>query len=138
MKPRPVHLSLALVTLAALLFAAGCGDSSTDKGQTTTGTASERQSGATTVPPPPGSSAQSCGNTTVRGTSGLRVTGVGCPTGRGIVAVWARTDTCSADVSRPACTVDHGYRCIGARTTTGIAVACARPGQSISFLAKRN
>ncbi|MGB7587082.1 MAG: hypothetical protein WBM00_00060 [Solirubrobacterales bacterium] len=128
---------LPLPVVLAAILAAGCGSSSGDHSQTTTGTSPERISPTTGTSAPPGASTQSCGNTTVAGTSQLRVTGVGCPIGRGVVANWANDASCTADVSRPSCTIYHGYRCIGARTETGIAVSCTQPGRSIAFLAKR-
>jgi hypothetical protein len=126
-------LPLALAALFALgAFAAGCGFSNDES---STSTASEAT--ATVPDAPPGAAAQSCGNTTVAGTSQLRVTGVGCPVGRGLVASWSNNDACTADDSRPACTI-RGYRCIAARTDAGLAVSCAHSGSSISFIAKRD
>lgn len=125
------------------VFAVGCGSSEDDGDATApsqppaaTSPSSEPPS-ATTRTAPPGVRAEGCGNTTVAGTSGLQVTGVGCPIGRGVVAAWTKSDSCATDVSRPACTVYRGYRCIGARTDAGIAVSCAQQGRSISFLARR-
>jgi hypothetical protein len=133
------HFLLPLVLAAAFtlgMFAAGCGSSDDESGTSTT---SEPAATTSTTPTePPGATAQECGNTTVAGTSQLRVTGVGCPVARGIVANWAKSDACAAANSRPFCTVYRGYRCIAARTDAGLAVNCVRPGRSISFIAKRN
>ena len=125
------------LVLAALLgvgvLVVGCGSSNDES---STGATSEAT--ATVPDAPPGATAQECGNTTVAGTSQLRVTGVGCPVGRGIVASWSKNDACTAADSRPACTVNRGYRCIAARTDAGLAVSCARSGRSLSFIAKPN
>lgn len=132
---RPFLLPLTLAALFAVgVLATGCG-SSNDESRTTSEPAATT---STTPTAPPGATAQECGNTTVAGTSQLRVTGVGCPVARGIVANWAKSDSCAATNSRPACTVYRGYRCIAARTDVGLAVNCVRPGRSISFIAKRN
>jgi hypothetical protein len=131
-----IAVPLTIAVLAAALLG-GCGSSS-DGGtgtQTATGSGSASGTPAQSGAAPGGASAQSCGNTTVTGTSGLRVTGVGCPVGRAVVAAWSQEGSCSAADSRPACTVS-GYRCIGARTDAGIAVSCAQPGRSLSFVAR--
>jgi hypothetical protein len=130
-------LPLALTAVLALgMLAAGCG-SSDDESSTST-TSESAATTSTTPTAPPGATARECGNTTVAGTSQLRVTGVGCPVARGIVANWAKSNVCAAANSRPACTIYRGYRCIAARTDAGLAVNCVRPGRSISFIAKRN
>jgi hypothetical protein len=126
-------LSLATVALTAAPLA-GCGSSSDDESQTRA-----RKAPAATSTAPIGATAEGCGNTTVAGTSGLRVTGVGCAVGRGVVAVWSNKRACStpSGASRYSCTVNDGYRCLGADTDRGIAVSCAQKGLSISFVAKR-
>jgi hypothetical protein len=130
-------LSLVLTAVFALgALATGCGSS--DNESSTSTTSEPAATTSTTPTAPAGATAQECGNTTVAGTSQLRVTGVGCPVARGIVAHWAKSDACAAHTSRPACTVSRGYRCISARTDAGLAVSCARSGSSISFIAKRN
>ncbi|HET8639236.1 MAG TPA: hypothetical protein VFL89_03205 [Solirubrobacterales bacterium] len=137
-------LPLALAALFAVgILVTGCGssdgESSTSTGREPTATTGTTPEATATVPDAPaGATAQECGNTTVAGTSQLRVTGVGCPVGRGIVASWSKNDACTADSSRPACTVNRGYRCIAARTNAGLAVSCARSGRSLSFIAKPN
>ena len=134
---RHFFLSLALAAVLALgALATGCGSSDDESSTSTTSEPAATTSASPTAPP--GATAQECGNTTVAGTSQLRVTGVGCPVGRGIVASWAKSDACAANSSRPACTVSSGYRCIAARTDAGLAVNCVRPGRSISFIAKSN
>ncbi len=136
---RPVHV-LATAALAAALLA-GCG-SSPNAGSTTTGGAaaggSQAPPAARTPTAPAGATARSCGNTTVAGTEQLRVAGVGCAIGRGVVAAWVNKRAClgPAGASRPACSVSD-YRCLGVRTSRGTAVSCAQPGRSISFVAKR-
>lgn len=126
----------ALVAFAALT--AGCGSS--DDATSESSSAQERAPTATATTPaaPPGASAQSCEGT-VAGTGQLRVTGIGCDVGRGVVAAWADKPSCSpgGEASRVSCTAQSDYRCLGAATDRGIAVSCARPGSSVAFLARR-
>ncbi|HEX6687247.1 MAG TPA: hypothetical protein VF085_01120 [Solirubrobacterales bacterium] len=124
---RPLLPALAfLVVLAA--WTSGCGSSDE----------SEPTATATAQKAPPGATARGCGETTVAGTEGLRVTGIGCDVGRGIVAAWTNRPGCSLgqDASRSSCTVHGDYRCLAAATDRGIAVSCARPGGSAAFLAR--
>lgn len=55
------------------------------------------------------------------------------------MAGWARRNKCSSpgDASRYSCTVSD-YRCLAARIDRGLAVSCAQPGRSLSFIAKRD
>ncbi|MBW8059694.1 MAG: hypothetical protein FVQ78_05040 [Solirubrobacterales bacterium] len=129
---------LPIIALAAAL-AAGCGSSSSEQ------SGNEQSQAATTQPPtartaptaPAGASAQSC-SAGVAGVGELRVAGVACKTGRLVTAGWSGDASCAspAAASRFGCTV-RGYRCLGAATERGIAVSCARPNRSISFIAKR-
>jgi hypothetical protein len=125
---RPLWPALALLVVLAA-WATACG-SSDESEPTATATAPKAPLGAT---------ARSCGETTVAGTEGLRVTGIGCDVGRGIVAAWTRQPGCSLgqDASRSSCTVYDEYRCLAAATDRGIAVSCARPGGSAAFIARR-
>jgi hypothetical protein len=129
-----VRVHFRLPTLAVLLALgaalAGCGSS--DEGSPT--------ATATSPPAPAGASARDCGETTLAGTQGLHVTGIGCDVGRGVVATWARKPGCAPapGASRSSCSVYDGYRCLAAATERGIAVSCARPGGSAAFLANRN
>ncbi len=129
---RPARLLLILALLAAAA-PAGCGSSNDDATNEARTTAT-----ATTPPAPAGAAVWSCEGT-VAGTGDVRVTGIGCDGGRGVVARWASEPSCSAPAgaSRFACTVHGGYRCLGAGAERGIAVSCARPGSSVSFVAKR-
>jgi hypothetical protein len=126
----------ALVALAVL--ASGCG--SADDSSRERSAAPERTPTATATTPeaPPGASAQTCEDT-ANGAEQLRVTGTGCDVGRGVVAAWTNQPSCSPgnEASRVSCDVRDGYRCLGAAAGRGIAVSCARPGSSISFLSKR-
>lgn len=132
------RLTALLIAMALLgLGAAGCGSSSESGGEGRATQSSTSRPAPPRLHTPPGAAAQSCGKTTVSGTEGLRVTGVGCDVGRGVVAVWAHSSSCSASTSRPSCSVYRGYRCIGARTDAGLAVSCARGGSSVSFVARR-
>ncbi|HET7053790.1 MAG TPA: hypothetical protein VFI09_07745 [Solirubrobacterales bacterium] len=132
---RPGRLLIALLALVATLAAAGCGSSGGDSSRS-----NEARSTATATTPtaPPGASARSCEGT-APGTGRVRVTGVGCDVGRGVVAAWAGKTACvrPAGESRFSCSVYRGYRCLGAAAERGIAVSCSRPGSSVSFLARR-
>jgi hypothetical protein len=124
-----------LVLAAAALVAAtgGCGASSSDqRSPGGRGTASPR-----TPTAPVGASARRCASAPA-GVEGLRVSGVSCAAGRGVVAAWADARRCRrpSGASRFSCPV-AGYRCLGAATARGVAVTCARPGRSISFVARR-
>jgi hypothetical protein len=132
---RPGRLLIALLALAATLAAAGCGSSGGDSSQSNKARSTAT---ATTPPAPPGASARRCEGT-VAGTGHVRVTGIGCDVGRGVVAAWAGKAACvsPAGESRFSCSVHRGYRCLGASAERGIAVSCSRPGSSVSFLARR-
>ena len=126
----PLSLQLVLAMAVAALAAGGCGSSDEgSEGTTPTG------GGATTSKAPAGASAQNC-RATVAGVADLSVTGVSCEAGRGVVTAWAAKSACGNGGSRTSCSID-AYRCLGARTDRGLAVSCARPGHSISFVAKR-
>ncbi len=120
-----------LIALVALL--PGCGSS--DKSGTEVETAG---SSSATPAAPAGASARSCEGV-VASAGRLRVTGIGCDVGRGIVATWVNKPACARPegASRYSCTVYRGYRCQGAATERGIAVSCARHGRSLAFVAKR-
>jgi hypothetical protein len=134
----PAARLLVLLVLAALAVAAASGCGSSDNGAAESNQA-DTTATTTTPPTPPGASARSCEGT-VAGTGEVRVTGIGCDVGRGVVASWANQPGCSepADASRFSCAVYGGYRCLGAATSSGIAVSCARPGSSVAFVAKRS
>jgi hypothetical protein len=129
-------LSLAVVVLVASLvmaFVGGCGSSSNET--STSSSSDERNAPASKAPA--GAAARDCAGA-AGGVSHLRVTGVDCSTGRGIVASWDRRGDCRAPAgaSRASCGIE-GYRCLGAAIAHGLAVSCAGPGRSISFVAKR-
>jgi hypothetical protein len=117
-------LALALVAI----LASGCGSS---------GTESSGKGSTTKTAAPPGAAVLACAGTPA-GAGALRTSGVGCARGREVVARWTARDACGANAgtSRTSCTVG-GYRCLGIATERGLAVSCARPGHSISFVAKR-
>jgi len=128
-------LSLALAVLAAGLFAllgSGCGSS-----DETTESGSSSGGGATPSEQPVGATAQDCA-AAVAGISRLRVTGVDCPAGQDVVVGWDEKGSCRAPAgaSRVSCNVGD-YRCLGAAAERGLAISCARPGHSVSFVAKR-
>jgi hypothetical protein len=127
-----ILLAVAALTVTATTGCGSSGDGGTESSETKT-TAT-----ATTPPAPAGASARSCEGTPT-GTGQVRVTGIGCDVGRGVVAAWASKPDCSAPAgaSRFSCAVYRGYRCLGAATDRGFAVSCTRPGSSVSFVAKR-
>lgn len=127
----PLSLALALLALGvAALPIGGCGSSGE-------GTNEGMGGSATSSNAPPGAAAQGC-TVAVRGVSALRVSGAACASGRSIVAAWSDEDGCrvAGEASRTSCTV-AGYRCLSASAQSGLAVSCARPGRSISFIARR-
>lgn len=126
--------SALLVAVALAALTTGCGSS--DGGSRDSAEDSPTAT-ATTPDAPPGASARTCEGEVV-GAAELRVTGIGCDVGLRVVAAWAGEPSCSAPAggSRFSCSVYDGYRCLGARAERGIAVSCARPGASVSFIAK--
>jgi hypothetical protein len=131
--------ALVVCVAVALVAAAvgGCGSSGAGSSSEQAKGASGAAGSATTPTAPAGASAQACAGA-VRGIATLRVAGVGCAIGRGVVASWSNRPACAgtAAASRVSCTVED-YRCLGAATDRGLAVSCARPYRSISFVAKR-
>lgn len=124
------HLLSLLALVAALGVAVGgCGSS--DEGSTE-GTSGGRVPESTA---PPGATARSC---TAAGVAGVRVSGVSCARARAVASSWDGEEGCRAPQggSRASCSVE-GFRCLGAATDRGLAVSCARPGRSFSFIARR-
>jgi len=121
-------LGIGLLAVALLaIFACGCGSSGTETpGEGSTKTAS-----------PPGASVQRCSGTSA-GVDMLRVSGASCATGHEVVAGWSSKKACVTrpGASRTSCAVG-AYRCLGAVTERGLAVSCARPGRSVSFIVTR-
>jgi hypothetical protein len=115
------------VALVAVL-ASGCGSS---------GPKNSSGEGSTKTAAPPGAAVLACAGAPV-GVGALRASGVGCATARRVAAGWTARDTCGANAgtSRTSCTVG-GYRCLTTVTERGLAISCARPGRSISFVARR-
>jgi hypothetical protein len=117
-------LAVALIAIPA----SGCGSSGTESSG----------GGSTKTAAPLSAAALSCANAPTD-IGQLRVSGVDCAAGRDVVAGWAAKDACEAPAaaSRTSCTAG-GYRCLGIATERGLAVSCAQPGRSISFVAKRS
>jgi hypothetical protein len=138
-QPRHPLPALAALVAIALIAAAvgGCGSSGEGSSSEQAKGSSGAAGSATTSTAPAGASAQACSGA-VRGIGTLRVVGVGCAIGRGVVASWSNKAACAgtAAASRVSCTIED-YRCLGAETDRGLAVGCARPGRSISFVAQR-
>jgi hypothetical protein len=117
---------LAVALLAIL--ASGCGSS---------GTNSSGEGSTAKTAAPPGAAALACAGAPT-GVGALRASGDDCAAGREVAAGWTAKNACGgrAGISRTSCAVG-GYRCLGVATEHGLAVNCARPGRSISFVAKR-
>ncbi len=114
---------LAPLLVAVLALWGGCGDSSSEKAPAPTA--------------PVGAAAKTC-DARSPGIDALRATGVSCSQARRIVRGWRRERSCSlpSAASRTSC-LSRSYRCLGARTDRGLAVSCARAGQSIAFTVRR-
>lgn len=134
---RPL-LSALLVAVALAGLTSGCGSSDGGSGygsrDSTEGPATAT---ATTPAAPPGASARTCDGG-APGTEEARVTGISCDVGLRVVAAWVAKPPCSAPAggSRFSCSVDDGYRCLGVSAERGVAVSCARPGASVSFVSR--
>lgn len=128
-------LPLAIVALAAAMMV-GCGSSSDEGTQTSTGPEAQapRASGAEA---PVGAAAKRC-DTHAVDAKALRVTAVSCGEGRQVMFGWQQAESCGLidGASRGSCAV-RSYRCLATKTDRGISVSCARPGHSIAFIAKR-
>jgi hypothetical protein len=68
----------------------------------------------------------------------LRATAIGCDRARQAMNSWQREPSCAlpAGASRGSC-LTRSYRCQSVRVDRGIAVSCARPGESVAFIARR-
>jgi hypothetical protein len=141
-KPFRASLTLIAVALATTLVVSGCGSSSEETGDGTTAPAGTEATG--TPPPdsspsgvPSGVRAKACGSAG-KGLEAVRVTGVGCAAGRKLASSWADSENCTipAQASRGSCRV-QGRVCLSALTDRGVAVTCAAPGKSVSFIARR-
>lgn len=125
------HL-LSLLALVAILspVVGGCGSSADDSTERKSGGGAPRSTA------PPGATVRAC---TAAGVTGLRVSGVSCARARKVASGWDGKRICRAPrgASRTSCSVD-GFRCLGTSTERGLAVSCAEPGRSLSFLAGRN
>jgi hypothetical protein len=119
--------TIPIIALAALATA-GCG--SGGEGMATDST--QGHTGA-----PVGASARSC-ETHALDAGALRATGVSCGRARQVMYGWQRARGCSAPAgaSRSACQT-RSYRCLATRTDRGVAVSCARAGESIAFFSGR-
>lgn len=126
---RRLAATIALVALAAALLAA-CGGSSSEDTAGSTGAKPPRGG-------PPGASARTC-ETDATGVLTLQATAVPCTDAEAVLLAWQGQDDCAAaaGASHSACTVSD-YRCIGAVTSVGLAVSCAREGHAIAFVEKR-
>jgi hypothetical protein len=132
--PTRLAASIAVVVLASVLLT-GCGGSSSDHGSgtgATTQTESSPPAGA-----PVGAGAKSC-ETQAVDAGALRATGIPCRQARQVMFGWQQEGSCAipSGASRGGCST-RSYRCQAVRTGRGAAVSCARPGESIAFIARR-
>jgi hypothetical protein len=130
----------AIALAAAALLVAGCGsDSGGSSGYgRNSGDVSQPTQATTTPTSPSGPSGVRARSCRPEGEiASLRTVGENCGTALAVAADWSGRAGCSApgDASRFACSV-RGYRCLGTTAGRGIAVSCARPGRSISFIAE--
>jgi hypothetical protein len=135
---RPPLTALATFVALAVLIA-GCGSDGSGSGYGSRDSTGDPPTATATTPEaPPGASVRTCEGT-VAGTGELRVTGIGCEAGRGVVAAWAGKPSCAAPAgaSRFSCALADGYRCTAAAAGQGIAVSCAHPGASVAFVVRR-
>lgn len=124
---RLLGAGLLAVALLAILVS-GCGSSDT----------SSSGEGSTKTAAPQGAAVPACTGAAA-GIRAVRASGVDCATGRDVAAGWTAKSACraSAGASRTSCVVGD-YHCLGTATERGLAVSCARPGRSISFVVKRS
>ncbi len=125
---------LALLALAVAL-PAGCGDASSEEESTPGGSRQTETAPARTAPV--GALAKSC-DAYSADAGALRATGIPCDQARRVMYGWQRERSCSlpAGPSRGSC-LARSYHCLATRTDRGVAVSCARAGQSIAFRARR-
>lgn len=125
--------AIALVVLAAALLG-GCGSSSEEG---STGSDGPLTESAPNAGAPVGASARSC-ETFAADAEALRATGLPCDQARQVLYGWQREPSCAlpAGGSRGGC-LSHSYRCQAVRADRGIAVSCARAGESIAFVVRR-
>jgi hypothetical protein len=133
-------VALLPVLAIAFLAAAGCGGSSeatTSTTTTTTETGLGPPGSGTTPAAPGGVRTKTCTDESLDSPE-VVVIGGSCGQGKQAVAGWEAKGDCysPAGASRFACTVGK-LRCQGLQTERGIAVNCARPQLSISFLSGR-
>jgi len=128
-------VALLPVVAIALVAVAGCGGSS--EGTTTTETALPPPGSGTSSTAPSGIRTKACTDERLDPPE-IVVIGGSCGQGKQTVTGWEAKAACysPAGASRFACTVGK-LRCMGIETERGIAVNCARPQLSISFLSRR-
>jgi hypothetical protein len=132
--PRLAAPLIATALLATALLA-GCG-SSADGG----GGGSTRQGPAPApsgTSAPAGATAASC-DAYAEDAEALRATAIPCDQARQVMFGWQRQPSCAlpAGASRGSC-LTRSYRCQSVRGGRGVAVSCARAGESIAFVAQR-
>jgi hypothetical protein len=132
----PNRLAPLAVLALAIALLGGCGDSSSDESDGSRARTVQQKQGEARAPV--GAVANSC-DTHMVDVEALRATGLPCDRARQVMYGWQRERSCSAPAgaSRTSC-LTGSYRCLGAHTDRGIAVSCARRGQSIAFIAKRD
>jgi hypothetical protein len=136
---RPLTLAVTAIAMAIAIAACGSSSEGTETAPTQEGGGPPASTSTAPAPEAPqGVRAKSCRSVSAVAGGEVRVTGLACASGRRIAAAWSRTKSCfePAAASRTVCRLS-GLICLGAVTDRGIAVNCAAPGRSISFLGKR-
>jgi hypothetical protein len=125
-------VAIALLTVIAALLS-GCGSSSNES--STAGDGGSTQAAPSTGAPP-GAAAKSC-ETFAADAENLRATNIPCEQARQVLFGWQREPSCALPTraSRGGC-LSRSYHCQAVRAERGVAVSCARAGESVAFIAR--
>jgi hypothetical protein len=131
---------LAIAVVVAAMAVSACGSSSeetTGGGDSApTAPANPSQPPASSSSAPGGVEATACGS--VGSATRVRATGVACARARKLASAWSAAENCTIPkgASRGSCRVS-GTVCLSTVSGRGIAVSCAKPDQSVAFIARR-